>query len=84
MSPSCRDDISDMSATDKKRLSFEGCSRQTHLPTLPAKIAIAIGSLIPMGMYMMWCYTALGGGLDSTTASGARVAAFTVPTPSFQ
>jgi tyrosine-specific transport protein len=39
--------------------------------------AIAIGSLIPMGMYMMWCYAALGGGLDGTTASGARAAACT-------
>jgi tyrosine-specific transport protein len=39
--------------------------------------AIAIGSLIPMGMYIAWCYAALGGGLDGTTASGAGAAAFT-------
>jgi tyrosine-specific transport protein len=39
--------------------------------------AIAIGSLVPMGMYIAWCYAALGGGLDGTTASGAGAAAFT-------
>lgn len=40
-------------------------------------IAIAIGSFIPMGMYIAWCYAALGGGLDSSTASSAGAAAFT-------
>ncbi len=38
--------------------------------------AITIGSLIPMGMYIAWCYAALGGGLDGTTASDAGAAAF--------
>ena len=39
--------------------------------------AIAIGSLIPMGIYIKGC-------LDSTTASGTRAAAFMAPMPSFQ
>jgi len=34
---------------------------------------ILIGSLIPpMGMYKMYCYAALGGGLDGTTASSQQ------------
>jgi hypothetical protein len=32
---------------------------------------IAIGSLIPMGMCMMWCYATLGGGLDDTSTTSA-------------
>ena len=32
---------------------------------------IAIGSLIPMGMCMMWCYATLGGGLDGTSTTSA-------------
>mmetsp|Transcript_22717 Transcript_22717/g.40682 ORF Transcript_22717/g.40682 Transcript_22717/m.40682 type:complete len:510 (-) Transcript_22717:76-1605(-) len=40
-------------------------------------IAIAIGSAIPMIMYIAWCYCVLGGGLDNSMASGAGAAAFT-------
>ena len=39
-------------------------------------IAVAVGSLIPMLMYVAWCYVSLGGGLDSSVASGAGAAAF--------
>lgn len=40
-------------------------------------IAIAVGSFIPMAMYLAWCYASLGGGLESSTSSGAGAAAFT-------
>lgn len=40
-------------------------------------IAIALGSFIPMAMYEAWCFAALGGGLDSSTAGGVGAAAFT-------
>lgn len=39
--------------------------------------AIAIGSCIPMLMYIAWSYAVLGGGLDNSMASGAGAAAFT-------
>mmetsp|Transcript_5169 Transcript_5169/g.11350 ORF Transcript_5169/g.11350 Transcript_5169/m.11350 type:complete len:501 (+) Transcript_5169:72-1574(+) len=38
--------------------------------------AIAIGSCIPMLMYLAWCFAVLGGGLDNSIASGAGAAAF--------
>ena len=34
-------------------------------------IAIAVGSFIPMAMYLAWCYAVLGGGLDSSIAGGS-------------
>ena len=40
-------------------------------------IAIALGSFLPMAMYIAWCFAALGGGLDSSTANDAGAAAFT-------
>lgn len=40
-------------------------------------LAVAIGSFIPMAMYLAWCYADLGGGLDSSTASDAGAVAFT-------
>jgi tyrosine-specific transport protein len=40
-------------------------------------IAVAVGSFIPMAMYIAWCYAVLGGGLDSSTSSDAGAAAFT-------
>lgn len=39
--------------------------------------AIAVGSFIPMAMYMAWCFAAVGGGLDNSVANGAGAAAFT-------
>jgi tyrosine-specific transport protein len=39
-------------------------------------VAISIGSLIPMLMYIAWCYASLGGGLDTSTSSGVGAAAF--------
>jgi len=45
-------------------------------------IAVAMGSFIPMAMYISWCFVALGGGLDSSTASGAGAAALTAFTAS--
>ncbi|KAL7468875.1 hypothetical protein ACHAXS_012785 [Conticribra weissflogii] len=38
--------------------------------------SIAIGSAIPMFMYIAWCYAVLGGGLDSSI-SGGNAALFT-------
>lgn len=40
-------------------------------------IAIAVGSFLPMVMYLAWCFAALGGGLESATSNGAGAAAFT-------
>jgi len=40
-------------------------------------VAIALGSFIPMAMYLAWCYAVLGGGLDNSMESGAGAAAFT-------
>ena len=40
-------------------------------------IAIALGSLLPMVMYIAWCFAVLGGGLDNSI-SGGGVAMFTV------
>jgi tyrosine-specific transport protein len=40
-------------------------------------IAIAVGSAIPMAMYLAWCFASLGGGLECATSSGAGAAAFT-------
>ena len=43
-------------------------------------IAIALGSFIPMAMYMAWCFAVLGGGLDNSLDSGVggiMFAAFT-------
>ncbi len=40
-------------------------------------IAIAVGSFLPMVMYLAWCFAALGGGIESATSSGAGAAAFT-------
>ncbi|KAL7441291.1 hypothetical protein ACHAXM_007759 [Skeletonema potamos] len=39
--------------------------------------AIALGSFLPMAVYIAWCFAALGGGLDNLTASGTGGAAFT-------
>ena len=39
-------------------------------------IAIALGSLIPMALYIAWCFAALGGGLENSAASGAGGTAF--------
>lgn len=40
-------------------------------------VAIALGSFLPMAMYMAWCFAVLGGGLDSSIASGAGCIMFT-------
>lgn len=44
-------------------------------------IAIALGSLLPMLMYVAWCFAVLGGGLDTSLENngvgGAMFAAFT-------
>lgn len=40
-------------------------------------IAIAVGSAIPMFMYIAWCFAATGGGLDNSVATGPGAAAFT-------
>ena len=42
-----------------------------------SSIAIAIGSFIPMAMYIAWSFASLGGGLDNSIANGAGAAAFT-------
>ena len=34
-------------------------------------IAIALGSFIPMAMYLLWSFAALGGGVESSTASSS-------------
>ena len=39
MSPTCRDDISDMSATDKNVCRLRGVADRQHLLTLPAKLS---------------------------------------------
>ena len=45
-------------------------------------IAIALGSFVPMIMYMAWCFAVLGGGLDNSLASGAGGAMFAAFTAS--
>lgn len=40
-------------------------------------VAIALGSFLPMAMYIAWCFAVLGGGLDSSIASGAGCIMFT-------
>jgi hypothetical protein len=42
-------------------------TKQLDFDRAKTTAAISIGSLISMGMYMTWCYTAFGGGLDGTT-----------------
>jgi len=46
-------------------------------------IAIALGSFLPMAMYLLWSFAALGGGVESSTASSSAGAlAFDVFTAS--
>jgi len=45
-------------------------------------IAIALGSFIPMAMYVAWCFAVLGGGLDNSLSSGAGGAMFAAFTAS--
>ncbi|KAL9188309.1 hypothetical protein ACHAXT_006687 [Thalassiosira profunda] len=40
-------------------------------------IAVAVGSFLPMAMYVAWCFAVLGGGLDSLLGNDAGAAAFT-------
>jgi len=42
-----------------------------------SSVAIALGSFLPVAVYIAWCFAALGGGLDNSTTSGAGGAAFT-------
>eukprot|EP00804_Cyclotella_cryptica_P010292 CCRYP_012239-RA/>CCRYP_012239-RA protein AED:0.11 eAED:0.11 QI:180/1/1/1/1/1/2/108/503 len=45
-------------------------------------IAIALGSFIPLAMYVAWCFAVLGGGLDNSLSSGAGGAMFAAFTAS--
>ena len=45
-------------------------------------VAIAIGSFLPMAMYVAWCFAALGGGLSAVESNGVGAAAFTTFTAS--
>ena len=45
-------------------------------------IAIALGSFLPMAMYLLWSFAALGGGVESSTASASGALAFDVFTAS--
>lgn len=42
-----------------------------------SSVAIALGSFLPVAVYIAWCFAALGGGLDSSATSGAGGAALT-------
>lgn len=45
-------------------------------------VAIALGSFLPMLMYVAWCFAVLGGGLDNSLSSGAGGAMFAAFTAS--
>ncbi len=42
-----------------------------------SSVAIALGSFLPVAVYIAWCFAALGGGLENLTTSGAGGAALT-------